>query len=465
MSGRRTRPWADLRGSSPQDNATAALMRTWMDEAALTVSGLHSALTHGRFYSGPVPSRTTVADRLAGCNLTGEFIDAVAAACFPDEAVATERARQARGVLDGFGRFFADRTETIRATAVNPLALAQLHQQVEDLRGRPGADSAKLVTQLYQENSQLRLNVAELGKRVHALTKELSCSASECEQLRRRLATTSQALAAARSRAGVPTERPGRQPAPPCPQTRSAAERAGAGPNEDLDDEPPTAEPPTGPAGGPPSPLPPTTGLSGGGGPPEPGGRTAPVGGARSVGAALLTDPAGAPEAVGPDLPLEFEAFYLSNVAYYTAYAKSRLGDERLTRRAVDEAFGFILDRWQQLVREPQLAASTWDVLLASVASHTRSFSADAALARAMQKARAQLDAMQDGLGLYAAISELPPRQFDVIVLRYVAGRSTTEIGLLMDISVRTVDYHLSRAKDRLARSLSLDNRPEGTQR
>ncbi|MEU9883763.1 hypothetical protein [Streptomyces phaeochromogenes] len=83
--GRRTRPWGGLRGPTPQANELAALLRDWLDRAGgMRIDDLWTALTADHFSSGRIPSRTTVADRLAGVALDNDFVEAVADVCSGD---------------------------------------------------------------------------------------------------------------------------------------------------------------------------------------------------------------------------------------------------------------------------------------------------------------------------------------------------------------------------------------------
>ncbi|MFD9194772.1 hypothetical protein ACFWCA_41995 [Streptomyces phaeochromogenes] len=102
--GRRTRQWSQLEGATEQDNEVAALLRSWMDGAQLTLNDLESRLTPEHFSNGHIPSRSTISVRLKGKGLDGDFIQAVADACSKDAAdrqrllqqVATLTSRRAR---------------------------------------------------------------------------------------------------------------------------------------------------------------------------------------------------------------------------------------------------------------------------------------------------------------------------------------------------------------------------------
>ncbi|MEU8582298.1 hypothetical protein [Streptomyces abikoensis] len=84
--GRRTRPWAALRGPTEEANALARLLRRWLDDAGgLRVEDVARALKPEHFENGRIPARSTVADRLAGVNPRWDFVEAVADACSEDD--------------------------------------------------------------------------------------------------------------------------------------------------------------------------------------------------------------------------------------------------------------------------------------------------------------------------------------------------------------------------------------------
>lgn len=447
MSGRRsTRPWGPLYGATPQDDAVAMLMRGWMDEAGLTLKELQGAL--GQVSRGPLLSQTAVGVRLAGRYLTGDFIDAVAFACFPDETDAKQQAGRARAVLDGSEKTDTDQMEAGRAFRGRPLSLARLQQRVDHLRDGRSDDNVPPFTQLQRENSQLRLNVAELGNRVHAMTKEREVLTSERDQLRRRCAAITRELAAAQAEMRKLTERLGQQPDVPSSPHQSppmeTSVRSGEG-------QPPTEELPPRPAGGPSGPRSPGSTRSSAGGSRGPDGPGVQATSGRSTERVSVADPAGDPASATHTVPLDFQAFYATNLDPYLKYALSRLRDWELAQQAVEDAFVTMLDHWEKLVLEPQLAASAWAILREKVSSHD-----SASLAQTLEGMRIQLASMDEAVGLYSAISTLPPREYDVVVLRYVAERSTAEIGRLLDISPSTVDYYLRQARHRLAKILDL---------
>ncbi|MFF1779878.1 DUF742 domain-containing protein [Streptomyces virginiae] len=73
-------------------------MRTWLDERDLSLTDVVSALSAEHFVSGKVPSRSTVADRLAGVGIKPDFIEAIADICSADEAEREHRMERVRAV-------------------------------------------------------------------------------------------------------------------------------------------------------------------------------------------------------------------------------------------------------------------------------------------------------------------------------------------------------------------------------
>ncbi|WP_234354853.1 sigma-70 family RNA polymerase sigma factor [Streptomyces sp. NRRL WC-3618] len=426
-------------------------MRTWMDEADLTVRALHSAMADGSVGKGPVPSRATVADRLAGLNLTGEFVDAVAAVCF-SAADAPARARQARQILNGGGRFRPDGVGTAPA-APTPMALPQSTPPVHGARRNPGRG--------------LRPdNVVELHRALSVMTMELAALRAERDALDERCETLLHALSASEAVVKRLTERheppngtAHELPAPKAILMTLAAEdvRPVAGCNSTETGRPagssPCPEPIARKGGGfahrqPPSTagMPQTPGVQPARNDPQAHPGSAPV-------ATLVPSDVRSEQAV--ELPLDFQAFFLMNAKAYTEYARLHLREE-LAEEAVHGAFLTILSEWGVFLRHSEPAAYAWKVLRHSVAERAGIASRDHVVAQAMRNARATLDGMTSDLGLFSAIAELPERQFDVIVLRYVLGYGTEQISQLLGVSPATVRYYERQAKGRLARRLSL---------
>ncbi|MEN8655483.1 sigma factor-like helix-turn-helix DNA-binding protein [Streptomyces sp. 21So2-11] len=60
-------------------------------------------------------------------------------------------------------------------------------------------------------------------------------------------------------------------------------------------------------------------------------------------------------------------------------------------------------------------------------------------------------------------MTQLPTRQFHVIVLRHLMGYETKHIARFMGLDVRTVDYHGRKGKERLRVQLGLPSNASRT--
>ncbi|WP_434600023.1 sigma factor-like helix-turn-helix DNA-binding protein [Streptomyces sp. A5-4] len=98
-----------------------------------------------------------------------------------------------------------------------------------------------------------------------------------------------------------------------------------------------------------------------------------------------------------------------------------------------------ILRHWDALLAESDLQQQIWAIMRRTV------------IAESLLSFREQLMTMDSGIGLYKALGNLPPRQFDVIALRYIAKYDTKRIGWCMGLTASTVDYHCRKARERLS--------------
>ncbi|GAA2318386.1 hypothetical protein GCM10010234_75760 [Streptomyces hawaiiensis] len=96
MAGERKRagrPWGPARGSCVEINELVAVVRSWLDESAVSVRELHARLTPEHFVAGAVPELRRLRDRLAGESLEWDLVEAVADVCFPHEPADLARRR------------------------------------------------------------------------------------------------------------------------------------------------------------------------------------------------------------------------------------------------------------------------------------------------------------------------------------------------------------------------------------
>ncbi|WP_089103846.1 RNA polymerase sigma factor [Streptomyces hyaluromycini] len=166
------------------------------------------------------------------------------------------------------------------------------------------------------------------------------------------------------------------------------------------------------------------------------------------------------------DLPLDFEAFYLGHQEPFHAYAEVHFGTREVAEEVVHEVFLQIHAGWTQLLSSGSLEQGAWAIVRRAVHDRLdREGRAPAfvingpiaqALAPALATARDKLQKMESTSGLYEAIAELPNRQFEVIVLRYILGYPTAKVAWYVGIDERTVGHHLRRGKERLRLKLGL---------
>ncbi|MFC8668795.1 sigma-70 family RNA polymerase sigma factor [Streptomyces sp. NPDC057199] len=167
-----------------------------------------------------------------------------------------------------------------------------------------------------------------------------------------------------------------------------------------------------------------------------------------------------------PDLPLDYEAFYLGHQEFFHDFAEIHLGSRKTAEHVVHEVFLEILGGWDQLLQQGDLEQQTLAVLHRRVTGRLHrdgrppAFVINAPIAHNLQAVRSQLELAPSSNGLYEAILELPTRQFTVIVMRYLLGYKTKQIARYMGLDSRTVDYHGRKGRERLRVHLRLPAAP-----
>lgn len=163
-----------------------------------------------------------------------------------------------------------------------------------------------------------------------------------------------------------------------------------------------------------------------------------------------------------PDLPLDFEGFYLGHQEFFHAFAEIHLGGRRAAEEVVHQVFLEILGGWTELLQQGDLEQQALAVLNRSVQRRLRgdgrppAFVINGPISMRLKAVRSQLEITDGATGLYEAIVELPTRQFTVITMRYLLGYDTRQIARYMGLDPRTVDYHGRKAKERLRARLHL---------
>ncbi|MBL1109770.1 sigma-70 family RNA polymerase sigma factor [Streptomyces sp. 5-8] len=168
------------------------------------------------------------------------------------------------------------------------------------------------------------------------------------------------------------------------------------------------------------------------------------------------TQEAAPPSKAGAELPPDFEAFYLGHQEMFCAYAEIHFGSRTTAEEVVHVALVEVLAGWTELLRSENLVRGAWAIVRRTVHDRLKlenrapAFAIKGPIAQALAAARDQLKMIESASGLYGAIAELPGRQFDVIVLRYMLGYPASKVAWYMGIDERTVGYHLRRGRERL---------------
>ncbi|MYW62894.1 sigma-70 family RNA polymerase sigma factor [Streptomyces sp. SID8379] len=140
--------------------------------------------------------------------------------------------------------------------------------------------------------------------------------------------------------------------------------------------------------------------------------------------------------------PLDFEALYLRNHEDYHGFALAILMDQQSAEDAVHRAFYEILHHWPALLADGNVHQQTWAILRRTVISER------------LINYRDNLAELTEDSDVARALCALPPRQFDVMVLRYLCHCATDDIAWYLGVTASTVDYHGRRAKQRLEQAM-----------
>ncbi|MFJ5226820.1 sigma factor-like helix-turn-helix DNA-binding protein [Streptomyces sp. NPDC088400] len=179
-----------------------------------------------------------------------------------------------------------------------------------------------------------------------------------------------------------------------------------------------------------------------------------------------------------PDLPerrlaLTFDAFDAHHHTLWLRYAHTQVGGRAAAETVVDTTCARLLEHWPHVLAQESVARYAWAVLKEEVARwlyehdlqpvlvDTAAFHA-AIRKLLLYETRDQFAVLQGEVGLYAAISRLPERQYDVIVLRYVLHVPDEDVAEYMGIEVATVRSHVRHARRRLAKDLDVRDTETG---
>lgn len=163
---------------------------------------------------------------------------------------------------------------------------------------------------------------------------------------------------------------------------------------------------------------------------------------------------------------LTFDAFSESHAEVWRRYAHTQVGQEAATA-VVGAACERLRSGWDHVLTQDSVARYAWQVLKEEIHEwlvvHERrpAFVETVAFRATLGKvlpyeARDRFTVLQEEIGLYAAIAELPERQYDTVVLLYVLGVPAREVAEYLGIDEATVRSHTRHARRKIAASLRL---------
>ncbi|MER5883004.1 ATP-binding SpoIIE family protein phosphatase [Streptomyces sp. NPDC001941] len=179
------RPWGPARGDCVEVNKLVELVRSWLDEAAVSVQSLRRGLVPDHFRDATVPELRPLRDQLAGDGLTWDLVEAVEDVCFPGSRadVTAARLAPARALWErgrtsptpapgppvappgGTRDLLAAQERTI--AAYEEMARAR---QAYDTSERGRQQAVKAAALLLMALAQAQAKIAELNRRIDALT-------------------------------------------------------------------------------------------------------------------------------------------------------------------------------------------------------------------------------------------------------------------------------------------------------
>ncbi|MFD9209073.1 RNA polymerase sigma factor [Streptomyces sioyaensis] len=161
-----------------------------------------------------------------------------------------------------------------------------------------------------------------------------------------------------------------------------------------------------------------------------------------------------------PALPPAFEDFVRAHQKRMLGLAMVRLGDIHDAEEATQDVFLIAYRKWDRLMSAPNPIALLYRIL------HDRLTDQHRRRARLARREQLTADlpetedpqsfALETPLAIAEAIDQLPPRQREVITLKYLLGLENHEIAVTLGISHPTVSLHAKRARQRLRDTLGL---------
>lgn len=158
---------------------------------------------------------------------------------------------------------------------------------------------------------------------------------------------------------------------------------------------------------------------------------------------------------IGPaSPPMAHRAFKEFHASTYHAYAAAFLRGDTEAALAVGETFDMLWLRWDEAVASADVVKFAWQVLRRNVMARTVHTDGYPELARAafgtvavrnMTGATERFAQIGETMALFTAMSRLPDHQLDVMVLKYLRGRSDAAVADVLGVpvvAVSTADHY-----------------------
>jgi RNA polymerase sigma factor (sigma-70 family) len=161
-----------------------------------------------------------------------------------------------------------------------------------------------------------------------------------------------------------------------------------------------------------------------------------------------------------------FEAFHEYHRRLWMRYAHTQVG-RQAAEGVVHRAFARLRQSWDRALVQESVPRYAWALLKEEV-DHwldqrqlEPQLAGNAGFERAIQQLLLhemcdKFSVLSEEIGLYSAIAELPERQQDVVVLRYVLSCTETETADFLGMGTATVRSHVRHAREALARKLNI---------
>ncbi|GAA2424230.1 sigma-70 family RNA polymerase sigma factor [Streptomyces glaucus] len=173
-------------------------------------------------------------------------------------------------------------------------------------------------------------------------------------------------------------------------------------------------------------------------------------------------------------LALTFDAFHAHHRKLWMRFAHTQVGSRSAAETVVDAACVRLRNAWPHVLAQESVPRYAWTVLREEVHRWLadrglRPQVGDAAYLTAVRKLllhemRDELRVITREIGLYTAISALPERQYDVVMLRFLLGMEEAAVAEYLGIDAAAVRSHIRHARRSLARRLHIPHQEKETE-